>query len=115
MIRRPPRSTLFPYTTLFRSSKKINTDRLAKSLDTMAALTRNTPEEFQAALKGLSALSANVAARDAQINELLGNLQKVSSVLGDRSDDIVRLMEDGDKLFRALVARREAVHNLFVS
>ena len=24
MIRRPPRSTLFPYTTLFRSSKKIN-------------------------------------------------------------------------------------------
>src|SRR3712207_8601972 len=23
MIRRPPRSTLFPYTTLFRSSKKI--------------------------------------------------------------------------------------------
>src|SRR3712207_7679392 len=24
MIRRPPRSTLFPYTTLFRSSKTIN-------------------------------------------------------------------------------------------
>src|SRR5689334_23651736 len=24
MIRRPPRSTLFPYTTLFRSSKHIN-------------------------------------------------------------------------------------------
>src|SRR3712207_8113280 len=25
MIRRPPRSTLFPYTTLFRSTLKINT------------------------------------------------------------------------------------------
>src|SRR3712207_7297789 len=24
MIRRPPRSTLFPYTTLFRSNKKVN-------------------------------------------------------------------------------------------
>src|SRR5437899_8081396 len=24
MIRRPPRSTLFPYTTLFRSSKSVN-------------------------------------------------------------------------------------------
>src|SRR2546422_5674590 len=27
MIRRPPRSTLFPYTTLFRSSGEINRDR----------------------------------------------------------------------------------------
>src|SRR5260221_8249950 len=27
MIRRPPRSTLFPYTTLFRSGKMLMTDR----------------------------------------------------------------------------------------
>src|SRR3712207_8321219 len=31
MIRRPPRSTLFPYTTLFRSA--IGEDRLAKRAD----------------------------------------------------------------------------------
>src|SRR2546425_11622025 len=30
MIRRPPRSTLFPYTTLFRSSKRWNTDPFFK-------------------------------------------------------------------------------------
>src|SRR5690242_21190411 len=29
MIRRPPRSTLFPYTTLFRSIRGHETDRLA--------------------------------------------------------------------------------------
>src|SRR2546422_1812159 len=29
MIRRPPRSTLFPYTTLFRSIAKKNLDRLS--------------------------------------------------------------------------------------
>src|SRR2546422_6359758 len=28
MIRRPPRSTLFPYTTLFRSTEGTNCDRL---------------------------------------------------------------------------------------
>src|SRR3712207_6854522 len=28
MIRRPPRSTLFPYTTLFRSTSRINVDRI---------------------------------------------------------------------------------------
>src|SRR4051794_41415864 len=31
MIRRPPRSTLFPYTTLFRSIGKILTSRLSLS------------------------------------------------------------------------------------
>src|SRR5947208_13469025 len=31
MIRRPPRSTLFPYTTLFRSSLNEPIDRLAES------------------------------------------------------------------------------------
>src|SRR5258708_10589580 len=30
MIRRPPRSTLFPYTTLFRSPRRKRTDRLAR-------------------------------------------------------------------------------------
>src|SRR2546427_9585065 len=29
MIRRPPRSTLFPYTTLFRSSRRVFSDRCA--------------------------------------------------------------------------------------
>jgi phospholipid/cholesterol/gamma-HCH transport system substrate-binding protein len=96
-------------------SNRINTDRLARSLDTMAALTQNTPKAFKSALKGVSALSANVAARDDELNTLLLNLKKVSSVLGDRKDDIVALMRDGDALFRAVVARRAAIHNLLVS
>ena len=100
---------------LAERSERIDTDQLATALDTMATLTRNTPEEFQEALKGVSALSANVAARDAELNTLLQNLTKVSSVLSDRREDIIGLMEDGDQLFRALVARREAVHNLLVA
>jgi phospholipid/cholesterol/gamma-HCH transport system substrate-binding protein len=100
---------------LAERSEKIDTDQLAQSLDTMAALTENTPEEFQAALRGVSALSANLAARDEELNTLLVNLEKVSGVLGDRSEDIIGLMEDGDVLFRALVARREAIHNLLVA
>src|SRR5688572_33387242 len=31
MIRRPPRSTLFPYTTLFRSTKSLHAGRTAQS------------------------------------------------------------------------------------
>jgi phospholipid/cholesterol/gamma-HCH transport system substrate-binding protein len=96
-------------------SERIDTDQLADALDTLASLTRNTPEEFKSALKGVSALSRNVAARDAELNELLRNLDDVSQTLGARKDDIVGLMKDADVLFRALVARREAVHNLLRS
>jgi phospholipid/cholesterol/gamma-HCH transport system substrate-binding protein len=42
-------------------------------------------------------------------------MKKVSKVLGDHRADLVTLMRDGDKLFRALADRRDAVHNLLVS
>src|SRR3712207_7939588 len=41
MIRRPPRSTLFPYTTLFRStSRKLQPGPLAGALDAVKPVTR---------------------------------------------------------------------------
>ncbi|RYP82931.1 MCE family protein [Nocardioides guangzhouensis] len=110
-----PYDVVEAFSGLAETSERIDTDRLAKSLTTLSDLGRNTPEEFQAALKGVSALSANLAARDEQINSLLVHLQKVSGVLGDRSGDVVTLMKDADVLFRALVARRQAIHNLLVS
>jgi phospholipid/cholesterol/gamma-HCH transport system substrate-binding protein len=100
---------------LAETSDRIDTDQLAESLTVLADLTRNTPEEFREALDGVSRLSANVAARDAQINSLLRNLGKVSTVLDERDQDIIRLMEDSDVVFRAVVARREQVHQLLVS
>ena len=100
---------------LASTSAEIDTDQLAESLTTLADLTRNTPDEFRGALSGLSRLSANVAAKDEQLNSLLVNLERVSKVLDARDEDIIKLMEDSDVLFRALVARREAVHELLVS
>ena len=87
----------------------------AKSLDTLADLTKDTPAAFQGTLRGLSRLSETVASRNDQIGELLGNLDTVSGTLADRDEDIVALMKDSDVLLRALVARREAVHQLLVS
>src|SRR3712207_7398559 len=58
MIRRPPRSTLFPYTTLFRSL----TDGQGRTVDfrnTMIVLTSNLGSEYLAALPdGASATDA---------------------------------------------------------
>ena len=110
-----PYDVVEAFSGLADTSERIDTDQLATSLDTLASLMESTPEEFQGALRGMSALSQNIAARDEQLNELLGNMQKVSKVLADRNGDLSTLMEDGDKLFRALVSRREAVHNLLVA
>src|SRR5258708_21123723 len=41
MIRRPPRSTLFPYTTLFRSAARREADRTRSSPERAARLSRN--------------------------------------------------------------------------
>jgi phospholipid/cholesterol/gamma-HCH transport system substrate-binding protein len=103
------------FSGLAERAEKIDLPQLTTSLNTLAEATANTPEELQSTLKGLSALSANVAARDDQLNTLLGNLKKVSGVLAERDQDIVTLMKDSDELLRAVVARREAVHQLLVS
>ncbi len=103
------------FSGLAETSEEIDTDQLAESLTTLADLSRNTPEEFRAALKGVSELSANVAAKSDQIGELLRNLEKVSTVLDERDEDIIALMRDADVLFRALVQRRDSIHRLLVS
>src|SRR3954451_7686080 len=110
-----PYDVVQAFSGLAETADRIDTDQLARSLTTLADLTRNTPEEFKAALSGVSRLSSNIAAKDQRINLLLTNLQRVSTVLNERDDDIVDLMKQSDTLFQALVARRDAVHNLLVS
>ena len=110
-----PYDVIEAFEGLAETSEAIDTDQLAESLTTLADLSRNTPEEFRGALSGLSRLSANLAARDDEVNTLLKNLENVAGVLDERDQDIIALMRDADVLGRALVARRESVHNLLVA
>src|SRR2546422_7355497 len=55
MIRRPPRSTLFPYTTLFRSvGVTHNTFVIESFIDELAAAAKQDPFENRRALLGKS-------------------------------------------------------------
>src|SRR5688572_32191680 len=47
MIRRPPRSTLFPYTTLFRSRLERRAPELARRRVAIAGLLRHGPAEHR--------------------------------------------------------------------
>ena len=73
---RSPYDVVKAFSGLASRTDRIDINRLRKSFNTLAAATKNTPEEFQGTLKGLSALSANVAKRDAQLNTLLGNARR---------------------------------------
>lgn len=103
------------FSGLAQRAQQIKLPDLTSALNTLASATQNTAPALKSTLTGLSALSANVAARDAQVNLLLTNLKKVSTVLANRNQDVVGLMKDSDTLLRALVGRRQAVHTLLVS
>jgi phospholipid/cholesterol/gamma-HCH transport system substrate-binding protein len=112
---RSPYNVVQAFSGLADRAEEINVQQLGKSIDTLAALTKDTPAAFQSTLRGLSRVSQTVASRNEQIGDLLQNLHTVSGVLAERDEDIVTLMKKSDVLMRALVARREAVHQLLVS
>src|SRR3712207_9052001 len=62
MIRRPPRSTLFPYTTLFRSEAAAESDalRMAEAMASVAAASEGLGPEH---LADVSLLAARIARR----------------------------------------------------
>jgi phospholipid/cholesterol/gamma-HCH transport system substrate-binding protein len=110
-----PYDVVDAFSDLSDTATRIDTAQLATAFDTVSELLEQTPEEIRGTLTGLSRISRNIAARDAQINSLLQNLDKVSGVLADRNQELVKLFEDGSVLFRAVSARRESIHNLLVA
>lgn len=103
------------FSGLAQRAQNIDMPQLKKSLNTLADSVKGTPKAFQSALRGVSALSNNIADRDHQLNTLLGNLRNVSGVLANHNQDVVGLMRNTDVLMRALLARRAAVHRLLVA
>jgi len=103
------------FTDLANTTERINTAQLAKALDTLSATFKNTPEEVQASLTGLSRLSRNVAKRDEQLKLLLQHSNVVTKVLADRNQQLIKLMKDGNTVFQAVQARRALIHQLLVS
>src|SRR5690554_7289491 len=75
MIRRPPRSTLFPYTTLFRSRKSSNRDN--SSALSMARLPLR--------LKPLTCRFGPLT--DMSVEGVSGRLSSMLSVDGNRSEE----------------------------
>ena len=103
------------FSGLAETSGDIDTDQLADVAGHAGRPdpqhTRGVPRRPQGRVRALG--DHRVARRPDQLPA--SNLDRVSTVLDDRDQDIVALMRDSDVLFRALVSRRDAIHNLLVS
>src|SRR2546428_8100502 len=89
MIRRPPRSTLFPYTTLFRSQPEV------VNVQTYAGTA--SPYNFNGLVRHYYLRGgSNVA--DIQVN-LLSRSEEHTSELQSRSDLVCRLLLEKKKIY----------------
>lgn len=103
------------FSELSVTTDQVDLKQVSDALNALSDISAQTPEEFRGAIKGVSDLSANLAARDAQINTLLTNLRRVSAVLNAQGPNLVKLFKDSAVLFDAISDRRRTVHRLLVS
>src|SRR2546430_9972923 len=96
MIRRPPRSTLFPYTTLFRSSTWSSSYNL--SLDwTLNGQTLSEP-----GLKHAQLTAADADIAGAETNLVTARSEEHTSELQSQSNLVCRLLLEKKKQQRSL-------------
>src|SRR3712207_8002537 len=79
MIRRPPRSTLFPYTTLFRSISGVEVIRgLAESLPGVRVLILSASGEQQDVLDAVKAGATGYLVKSASRQEMIDAVHRVA-------------------------------------
>lgn len=110
-----PYDVVDAFSDLASTTERIDTDRLATALDTLAETFENTPDDVRASLDGLSRLSKTVASRDDELHTLLEHANDVTAVLSDRDEDLVELMRDTDLLLVEIRARRDLIHEVLVT
>src|SRR2546430_8526237 len=91
MIRRPPRSTLFPYTTLFRSTWKNTKDRRAQILRIMNPSGRRSPSKFVETTLRRSVVQSQTLKRNSMRSE------EHTSELQSQSNLVCRLLLEKKK------------------
>src|SRR2546429_6666987 len=97
MIRRPPRSTLFPYTTLFRSSA-----RLAYRIGNRACQVRRTTRRQQRHLSAKPSRGKLFVRSEEHTSELQSRLHLVCRLLLEKKKNSAGRRPDHDQIAVAL-------------
>jgi phospholipid/cholesterol/gamma-HCH transport system substrate-binding protein len=100
---------------LAETTEQIDIPQLDQALDVVADTVNKSAPEIQASFDGIARLSQSVASRDAEIQQLLQSSRDVSSLLADRSTDLVDLMKNSSLVFEEVRHRKQAIHRLLVN
>lgn len=90
----------------------LDTDQLSESLDTLAHTFSDTPPQLRVAVQGVARFSKTLTERDARLRELLVHANRVTTVLAEHRDQIVRLVSDTGALLAELQAQGSALNRL---
>lgn len=90
----------------------LDTDQLSDSLTTLSDTLRNTPPQIRGAVDGVARFSDSINQRDEELRHLLENAKKATSVLAQRTADVVGLIHDTNALLTQLRAQNAALDQI---
>ncbi|MFE9320691.1 MCE family protein [Nocardia sp. NPDC052278] len=97
---------------LTTSISGLKTDQITQALHVLSSSVDAVQPDLAGALDGVARLSESVDSRDRMLTELLSHASGVTQVLAKRSDQLNRLVVDGNTLLAGLDARGAAIATL---
>jgi phospholipid/cholesterol/gamma-HCH transport system substrate-binding protein len=90
----------------------LDTDQLSDSLRTLSDTLRDTPPQLRLAVDGVARLSESINKRDTELRELLANARKATTVLAERTDQVVQIIRDTNALLAQLQTQSSALDQI---
>ncbi|GJF16019.1 mammalian cell entry protein [Mycolicibacterium cyprinidarum] len=90
----------------------LNTDQLSDSLRVLSTTFADTPPQLKIAIEGVARFSDTLNKRDSELRDLLGNADKATTVLADRSGQVVSLVSNTAALLAELQNQSAAIDQI---
>jgi phospholipid/cholesterol/gamma-HCH transport system substrate-binding protein len=90
----------------------LNTTQLSDALQTLSDTLQDTPPQLRVAVDGVARFSQTIDRRDAELRNLLSNASKATTVLAERTDEIVQLIHDTNAVLAALQSQSAALDKI---
>lgn len=97
---------------LGRNVGDLDKPKLTAALGVLTDTMRDATPQLRNALDGVTALASSINTRDEQVQQLLARAKTVSDVLARRSEQMNRLIVEGNQLFAALSEKRRSLQIL---
>lgn len=91
---------------------QLDTARLSESWKVLSDEFTDTPTALKPALEGVARFSATLNARDRQLRALLTDANKVTTVLAQRSNALVKMLTDSNALLADLTSQSRALDDI---